>query len=134
MAETWESFLAGWSVDPNHAKEALLAFQKLLSVPDVTFDFKARPSISYSLRARHKAQQKRELFVLIDVIDDEPENRWLSVCFYADMVSDPDELADFVPKGLLGEDACCFNLEDDNPKMQAYIAERLREALDHAKA
>ena len=133
MAETLESFLAAWSVDPNHAKDALLVFKDLLSEADVSFEFKARPSISYSLRARHKAQKQRELFVLIDVIDDEPENRWLSVCFYADMVSDPDEVADFVPKGLLGEDACCFNLEDDNPGMQAYIAERLREALNHAK-
>ena len=133
MAETLESFLAAWNVDPNHAKDALLAFKQLLTEADVSFEFKARPSISYSLRARHKAQKQRELFVLMDVIDDEPDQRWLSVCFYADMVSDPDEVADFVPKGLLGEDACCFNLEDHNPSMQAYIAERLREALNHAK-
>ena len=95
-------------------------------------EFKARPGISYSLRARHAAQKKRELFVLVDVVDDEPESRWLSVCFYADMVNDPDGLGDFVPQGLLGEDAMCFNLDEDSPEMREYIAARLAEAARHA--
>ncbi|MBR3664632.1 MAG: hypothetical protein IKN64_08255 [Desulfovibrio sp.] len=134
MAETWEDFVAAWQTDPLQAKTALLAFRELLTEPGVRFAFKARPKISYSLRAAHAAQKKRELFVLMDVIDDDPEQRWLSVCFYADMVSDPDERGDFVPKGLLGEDACCFNYEEHDPAMQAYIADRLREALAHAKS
>ena len=84
--------------------------------------------MSYSLRARHERQQGRELFVLVDVVDDEPESRWLSVCFYADMITDPSELGDYVPQGLMGEDACCFNLDEDDADMRAYIADRLREA------
>ena len=39
MAETLEQFLAAWSVDPNHAKDALLAFKDLLSEADVSFEF-----------------------------------------------------------------------------------------------
>ncbi|MDE5879203.1 MAG: hypothetical protein K2G99_04150, partial [Desulfovibrio sp.] len=78
------------------------------------------------------AQQGRELFVLVDVVDDEPESRWLSVCFYADMVSDPDEQGDFVPQGLLGEDALCFNLDEDSADMRDYIAARLAEAARNA--
>ena len=130
---TLDFFLASWTIDPLNVKEALLSYKKLLSAPEVSFDFRARPGISFSLRAKHAAQTARSLFVLIDVIDDEPENRWLSVCFYADMITDPKELGDFVPKGLLGEDACCFNLDADEPEMRAYVADRLTEALSRAQ-
>ncbi|MCR4666024.1 MAG: hypothetical protein K5657_01880 [Desulfovibrio sp.] len=133
MDKVIADFLDSWQTDPNGAKDAFLAFQDQLATSGVSFSFKARPNVSYSLRARHKAQTNRELFVLIDVIDDEPESRWLSVCFYADMVTDPDDLADFVPGGLLGEDARCFNLEEKDPSMQSYISGRLAEALSNAR-
>ena len=70
--------------------------------------------------------------MLVDVVDDEPEARWLSVCFYADMVNDPEELGDFVPSGLMGKDACCLNLEEDDPAMRDYILARLGEAAASA--
>lgn len=130
-----QDFLNNWQQDPLQAKEAFTDFQGFLaSRPGVSLDFKARPGVSYSLRARHESQQKRELFVLVDVVDDEPENRWLSVCSYADMISDPDELGDYVPEGLMGEDACCFNLDGDDPSMRGYIAARLAEAAQAAAA
>ena len=122
-------FLDNWQDDPLKAKEAFVVYKDfLVGLPGVSLDFKARPGISYSLRARHEAQRKRELFVLVDVVDDEPESRWLSVCFYADMITDPDEKGDYVPEGLMGEDACCFNLDEDDAAMRAYIAARLAEA------
>ncbi|MCI7568610.1 MAG: hypothetical protein MSH25_04445 [Desulfovibrio sp.] len=128
-----DAFLKSWTVDPLNAKPAFLSYRDLLAaVPGVGFEFKSRPGVSYSLRARHEKQQGRELFVLVDVVDDEPESRWLSVCFYADMITDPSELGDFVPQGLMGEDACCFNLDEDNATMRAYIADRLREAAAKA--
>lgn len=123
-----ETFLESWTADPNGAKEAFIRFRDfLLTTPDVRFEFKARPGVSYSLRAANP-KQTRPLFVLVDVVDDEPEARWLSVCFYADMISDPDELGDFVPSGLMGEDACCLNLEEDDAAMRDYILARLGEA------
>jgi hypothetical protein len=70
-------------------------------------------------------------FVMIDIIDDDSENRWLSVCFYDDMVKDPDEKGDFVPGGLLGEDGLCFDLDEHDEDMILYIEERIDEA--HAK-
>lgn len=128
-------FLEHWTSDPLKAREAFTAFKDFLAArPGVSLDFKARPGVSYSLRARHQAQKARELFVLVDVVDDEPESRWLSVCFYADMVSDPEEKGDFVPEGLMGENACCFNLDEDDPAMRAYIAARLAEAAGNAAA
>lgn len=126
-------FEEDWRQDPLHVKPAFESWHHFLAgLPDVGLEFKARPGISYSLRARHAAQKKRELFVLVDVVDDEPESRWLSVCFYADMVNDPDGHGDFVPQGLLGEDAMCFNLDEDSPEMREYIAARLAEAARHA--
>ena len=123
-------FLDHWQADPLKAKEAFVVYKDfLVGLSGVSLDFKARPGISYSLRARHEAQRKRELFVLVDVVDDEPESRWLSVCFYADMITDPDEKGDYVPEGLMGEDACCFNLDEDDAAMRAYIAARLAEAV-----
>ncbi|MBQ9537390.1 MAG: hypothetical protein IJU79_06370 [Desulfovibrionaceae bacterium] len=128
----FETFLASWVADPNGAKQTLQHYRELLTQDGVHFSFKSRPGISYSLRATHVKQTTRELFVLLDVVDDEPENRWLSVCFYWDMVQDPQELGDFVPKGLMGEDAVCFNIESDDPEQQAYVAQRLQEALANA--
>ena len=45
---------------------------------------------------------------MVDIIDDDPADRWLSVCFYDELVDDPKGLGDEVPGGLLGEDAKCF--------------------------
>ena len=123
-----ETFLESWTADANGPKEAFIRLRDfLLTTPDVRFEFKARPGVSYSLRAANP-KQSRPLFVLVDVVDDEPEARWLSVCFYADMINDPDELGDFVPSGLMGEDACCLNLEEDDAAMRDYILARLGEA------
>ena len=124
------TFLENWTTDPNNAKDAFVRFKDfLLTTPDVRFDFKARPGVSYSLRAANAKNDERPLFVLVDVVDDEPEARWLSVCFYADMVNDPDELGDFVPSGLMGKDACCLNLEEDDPAMRDYILRRVRREI-----
>jgi hypothetical protein len=122
-----EEFLAGW--EPCDSKEAFLACRKaLLSIDGMVPDFKARPGITYSLRGSHPAQQRRELFVLIDVIDDDPAQRWLSVCFYDDMVTDPEEQGDWVPQGLMGEDARCFNVDELDEDLVFYVIERIGEA------
>lgn len=133
MNITWpqefQDMLAAWQTDPVGARPAFEEYAaRLAELPGVTLSFKARPGVSYSLRARHAAQKTREVFVLVDVVDDDPENRWLSVCFYADMMTDPDERGDFVPGGLMGADACCLTLDEDDGEMRAYIAARLAEA------
>lgn len=128
-------FVADWQTDSLGLKPAFSRYCEFLAQnPEIELNFRARPGVSYSVRAKNRAQTKRELFTLIDVIDDEPESRWLSVCFYADLISDPDELGDFVPAGLMGEDAICFNLDSDDAEMEEYILERLREASLKAAA
>ena len=127
VKEELEAFVSTW--ESCDAKDAFLVFRQTLEAVDgVNLDFKARPGITYSLRGAHPAQQERDLFVLIDVIDDDPEQRWLSVCFYDDLVSDEQELGDWVPGGLMGEDARCFNVDEADEELVAYVVERIREA------
>ena len=131
--QDFENFLSAWTEDPCNAKPVLERFRLLLlSLEGISLVYHCRPGVSYSIRARGTAQKKRDLFVLVDVVDDDPQNRWLSVCFYADMIKDVDEKGDWVPEGLFGEDANCFNYDEESAEMEAYIAERLKEGAESA--
>ncbi|MBG0790291.1 MAG: hypothetical protein H0S80_07335 [Desulfovibrionaceae bacterium] len=127
------SFIDAWSTDPNLTKYCFLQLKKHLETMDgVRFDFVARPGITYSLRAAHANQKKRGLFAMVDVIDDDPEDRWLSVCFYRELVDDPDGLGDEVPEGLMGEDAKCFDMYESDDIMLNYVKDRLATACEAA--
>ncbi len=128
-----EKLLNSWVQDPNGAKKVYQRLRNLLNNWEgVNLFFKARPGISYSLRVQHAQQKHRQLFTMIDVIDDDPNERWLSICFYQDMISDPEEEGDLVPGGLLGEDGYCFDLDDNDLNMLQYIETRLEEAYKSA--
>jgi len=125
------AFIEGWKETPEGNKEVFLHFREYLSRKEgVTLEFIARPGLTYSLRAVHAAQKKKGLFVMVDVIEDNP--RWLSVCFYGEMITDPEERGDFVPEGLLGEDALCFDMEEQDEEFVRYIELRLDEACRSA--
>jgi hypothetical protein len=127
------SFLDDWSTDPNLTKPCFLKLKKHLeSMNGVHFDFVARPGITYSLRAAHDNQTRHGLFAMVDVIDDDPEDRWLSICFYRELVDDPDGLGDEVPGGLMGEDARCFDMYESDDPLLDYIKERLKAACTAA--
>jgi len=103
-----------------------------MTMEGITLEFNARPGVSYSLRPRHTNQTKRKLFAMADIIDDDPAERWLSVCFYGDMITDPDEMGDLIPEGLMGDDGYCFDLDEYNEKDVEYIKARLTEAFKSA--
>jgi hypothetical protein len=125
-----DTFLQQWTSDPNGCRKVFLQFQSRIQAhSDITMDFVARPGLTYSLRAA-RIGQDRPLFVLMDVIDEDP--RWLSVCFYGDMITDPEEYGDLVPEGLMGEDGYCFDLEENDPDLAEYIGKRLDEAYENA--
>lgn len=127
------TFIETWQDNGNGAKDAFLSLKAHLErMEGVKFDFNARPGVTYSLRASHEKQTGRPLFAMVDVIDDDPDDRWLSVCFYGELASDPDELGDFVPGGLLGEDAVCFDMDTPDESRAAYVRERLSEACANA--
>lgn len=126
---TLDAFLEDWA--ESESKASFVALHELLAgMEGVGFEFLGRPGVSYSLRPR-KEGQERPLFALVDVVDD-PDGRWLSVCFYADTVEDPEELGDFVPGGLLGQDAMCLDLDAGDTEAEAYIKARLVEAYQKA--
>jgi hypothetical protein len=125
------AFLEAWQDTPERNREMFLRFKSVLERQEgVVLNFVPRPGLTYSLRAVHENQKDRELFVMVDVIEDDP--RWLSVCFYGEMINDPEERADFVPEGLLGEDAMCFDLDAWDETLIAYIEARLDEARKSA--
>ncbi len=128
------TFIEEWKATPDKKsnKSTFLRFKDYLAAKDgVTLDFIARPGVTYSLRAVHKAQTNKDLFVMVDVIED--VERWLSVCFYGDMITDPDQKGDMVPGGLLGEDATCFDLEELDESLISYIEKRLDEACENCQ-
>jgi hypothetical protein len=128
-----DNFINGWVEDPFETKAIFNSlFQDLKQKEDVTIEFHERPGITYSLRGIHKNQKDRPLFVMIDVIDDDPKQRWLSVCFYGDMIEDPDEQGDLIPEGLLGSDGYCFDLTEHDDALVDYVRRRIQESYENA--
>ncbi len=126
-------FMTGWQDNNTRIKQAFEELTTHLNTfPETQLTFTARPGVSYSLRPRHDRQQHRSLFAMVDVIDDDPDNRWLSVCFYGEMITDPDENGDLIPGGLLGEDGYCFDLDEYDAGLLSYLKERLSEAHGNA--
>ncbi len=128
-----KQFIADWQETDTKTKQAFTELlDHLNSLDDITLEFNARPKVSYSLRPRHANQKDRSLFAMVDVIDDDPEERWLSVCFYGEMITDPDESGDLIPEGLLGEDGYCFDLYEYDAGEVAYLKDRLTQAHKNA--
>jgi hypothetical protein len=127
-----ERFLEGWEDSALQVKKTFVLLRDYVAdKADLSFTFKARPGVSYSLRVKHRLQKSRELFLIMDVIDD-PENRWLSICFYPDMITDPDDKGVLIPLGLLGEDGYCFDFEGWDEEYLHYLKTRLDEAYKNA--
>jgi len=125
------NLLEAWTTDPQNLKSVFIRLRDKLSEKErAVLSFNSRPGVSYSLRATVDSQGEKKwpLFVMADIIDDDPENRWLSICFYGDMIKDPDEEGDLVPEGLLGEDGYCFDLIEYDESMISYIGQRIDEA------
>lgn len=126
-----EQFITMWPDFSETCRDLFVRLKEYLQgFETVSLQFIARPGVTYSLRATHPNQRDRPLFTMIDVIDDKP--RWLSICFYGEMVSDPEERGDYVPGGLLGEDGICFDLENSDEECVSYVIGRLDEAYSMA--
>ncbi len=128
-----DNIFDNWNDNVSRCKDCFLRLKGHCDgLNGICLKWQIRPGISYSLRAAHPRQTARDLFAMVDIIDDDPANRWLSVCFYNDMVRDPDEIGDFVPGGLHGEDALCFEVNGWDEAKLAYLEARLSEACAEA--
>jgi hypothetical protein len=130
-----DSFLGSWKGDIQPMRDWFqLFYRELLAMEGVTLTFVARPGVSYSIRPMHINQTERDKFAIVDVIDDDPNERWLSVCFYEDMVTDPQEKGELIPGGLAGSDGYCFDLYKNDKELALYLFDRLKEAAVAAAA
>lgn len=123
------AFLENWQDEGQSMRNVFnLLYNELLTMAGVSLQFVERPGVSYSLRPRHMAQADRHLFAMIDVIDDDPQARWLSVCFYEDMITDPEGRGECIPGGLAGADGYCFDMNEYDEDLVRYLVARLKEA------
>lgn len=130
-----ESFLQSWPGDNQPLRDWFQQFYRLLASMDgVSLTFVARPGVSYSIRPVHANQTSRDKFAIVDVIDDDPNDRWLSVCFYEDMITDPSERGELIPGGLSGSDGYCFDMYRNDEDLGRDLLARLKEAAVAAAA
>jgi len=126
-----EHFINHWADSSEQNKKAFVSLKDyLVSQTGVILDFVSRPGVTHSLRASHKDQKEESLFILVDVIEDQP--RWLSVCFYSHMITDADEKGVFIPQGISGDDAVCFDVETYDKDFIKYLESRIDEAHQNA--
>jgi hypothetical protein len=131
MKNRMMAVLEDWPNDPRNVKGIFLDLKsKITQKKDVTLSFHSRTGVSHSLRATVNSgnEKHRPLFVLVDIIDDDPDNRWLSVCFYEDTITDPNEQGELIPAGILGEDGYCFDFYKYDKNMISYLGKRIDEA------
>lgn len=124
-----EEFVKGWQEQVPVAKECFVSLlETIKSLDGISCTFSARPGVSYSLRPRHFMQRNRDFFMVLDVIDDDPGARWLSICFYDDLVTDPEGRGEVIPGGLPDGDGYCFNLLNEDRGFVEYLKKRCVEA------
>lgn len=99
------------------------------ALENVELSANARPGVSWSLHVK-KVGSERPFYAMVDVVDDDPSERWLSVCFYDDVTDDTEERGDWIPGGLSGQDARCFNIEEPDDEFVAYVANQLTVGRD----
>jgi hypothetical protein len=128
-------FLTGWpQAQPGLKRAYLWLKERAQALPEATWSFLARPGVSHSLRfdlAPRPAGRARPVFFLVDVVGAAGE-LFLSVCFYEDEVSDPQDLGNAIPQGLFMETGYCFDVDDFDQEQLDYLGTRLKEA--HASA
>ncbi|THB72791.1 MAG: hypothetical protein D6B25_16170 [Desulfobulbaceae bacterium] len=125
-----KQFIDNWVDDANSCKIVFNALYKQITTLDAEYlEFHVREGVTYSLRGLRTWSGVPRIFVMIDVIEDQP--RWLSVCFYGMEVTDPAGYGDYVPGGLLGEDGICFDIDSNDQELVMYVKERIIEAYNH---
>lgn len=133
MLDAVHAYLAAWQADPKQVRPFFKRLLDMFAHRGAQLEFVERSGVSASLRVlKGQRESATELFCLVDVIED-ADGRWLSVCFYADSIDDPEEFGNLVPLGLLGEDGYCFDLEQPSAVLEDYVLERIGQAWVHVR-
>lgn len=123
-----QDFFAQWAEDSDIKKLCEVLYAHMDDCSGVKLEFVARPGVSYSIRML--GQRPEDVAALLDVIDDDPTDRWISLCFPDAFVTDPEEEGDLVPNGLNGNDARCFSIDVLADATEGYMKARLSEAAN----
>ncbi len=97
----------------------------------------SRAGVSHSFRAtldNPGPNRKRPVYFLVDVIVSEADPWFLSVCFYEDEITDPEDLGNPIPQGLFEETGYCFDVDDYDAVLLNYLTQRIAEAHHRAMA
>ncbi len=129
--------LEEWPAGQEGLKQAFVTLKSHAeSKEGAVWSFVSRPGVSHSLRFDLDPRpqgRRRPVFFLVDVVI--AGELFLSVCFYQDEISDPQELGNAIPQGLFQETGYCFDVDSDNcaeAELLAYLEERIDQA--HASA
>ncbi len=125
--------LDSWPRPQAALKEILLQLlQKAGSFSGLGLELVSRSGVSHSLR--FSIARKRPVVFLIDLVDLGGGDLMLSVCFYQDEISDPQELGNAIPQGLFQETGYCFDVEQGDAALLPYLAARMDQAWQAAQA
>ena len=91
----------------------------------------SRTGVSHSFRVdleNRGPSRPRPVFMLVDVVVSPADPWFLSVCFYEDEVTDPEDLGNPIPQGLYDETGYCFDVDEYDAELLKYLEHRGREA------
>lgn len=128
LASVFENWPAG--------QQELVALMKelkgqALARPGAAWELVSRPGVSHSLRFTLQGSS-RPVVMLLDAAYLAADMLTISVCFYADMVDDPEEMGEEIPGGLLGQDGYCFDADEEDPGAVDYLKARVDAAFGAA--
>ena len=130
-----EALLKSWTQDTCGAKDAFISLKDTPEgIEGAVLSFHPRAGISYSLRAAlfDKKDKPLRLFSFVDIVED-ASGKWLSVCFYEEMITDSMDLGEKIPQGLLGEDGYCFHVTEYDERLIVYLKEKILEAFSFVR-
>ena len=127
----FHQFLTAWK---EHAPDLRALFveivRRLETVSGMMLDFHAHDHAGNSLRALLPGLH-RPLVALLEISDETDSPDSFAIRFYEDTLDDPRELGDWIPRGLLGEDARSFSIGRNQPALADYVLAQLSSMLSH---
>ena len=123
-----------YSTWPPEQQDLRRAFERLSSraaaLEGASCSLVSRPGVSHSFRTTlaDPGARPRPVFFLADVVAAPGDPWFLSVCFYEDEITDPDEIGNAIPQGLFDETGYCFDVDDDDGELAGYLEARMDEA------
>lgn len=128
--ESFKRFLSAWRDNGSDVRtvfvEILRRFEERSAL---RFEFSAHDHAGHTLRVLHP-DLSRSIVAIVEIPDDSDCPRTFAIRFYESMVRDPKEWGEWIPRGILGEDARNFIIESDRPALADYILERTERVLD----